>query len=213
MGGLGPPILFAGLDDGLKLILRIDLNKGYGNPHFPQGYGYAFLPMSQPSDKAKLDLYLTHRRALIDYARPILGCRSQAEDVVQEAYLRFDGLSTGRSLDEPTGFLYRIVRNLAVDWARRMGREGKMVAAVDCQDVAEEGPSPETQALQRDQLQVVMAALDELPERTRRAVRLHRLDGMTLTQVADQLGISVGLAHSLVCDGIAHCRQRLRARS
>lgn len=169
--------------------------------------------MSTRPDKAKLDLYLTHRSALIDYARPILGCRAQAEDVVQEAYLRFDGGGRDRSLDEPVNYLYRIVRNLALDMARRLGREGKVISAVDCQDVAEDTPSPEAQALHRDQLQVVMAALDELPERTRQAVRLHRLEGKTLTQIAVHLGISVGLAHSLVCDGIAHCRHKLRSRS
>ncbi|MBI2239644.1 MAG: sigma-70 family RNA polymerase sigma factor [Magnetospirillum gryphiswaldense] len=169
--------------------------------------------MSSGPDKAKLDLFLAHRSALIDYARPILGCRAQAEDVVQEAYLRFGGIGAHRSLDEPVGFLFRIVRNLALDLARRLGREGRVISAVDCQDVAEDVPSPEAQALYRDQLQVVMAALDELPERTRQAVRLHRLEGLTLAQIAQRLGISVGLAHSLVCDGIAHCQQRLRSRS
>ena len=169
--------------------------------------------MSTRPDKTKLDLFMAHRTALIDYAKPILGCRAQAEDVVQEAYLRFDRVGAERVLDEPVGFLFRIVRNLALDLVRRLGREGKMLSATDCQEIAEERPSPEAQAIHRDQLQVVLAALDELPERTRLAVRLHRLEGLTLSEIADRLGISVGLAHSLVCDGIAHCQQRLRARS
>ncbi|MCD6074877.1 MAG: hypothetical protein K0Q70_1760, partial [Rhodospirillales bacterium] len=43
------------------------------------------------SDTAKLTLFLTHRTALIDYAAPIVGDRSRAEDVVQEAFIRFSG--------------------------------------------------------------------------------------------------------------------------
>lgn len=169
--------------------------------------------MASSPDKAKLELYLAHRRALIEHARPILGCRAQAEDVVQEAYLRFDGIAAGRSLDEPVAFLFRIVRNLALDVVRRLGREGQMAMGDACDQVPEDRPSPEAQAIQRNQLQVVLAALDELPERTRLAVRLHRLEGLTLAEIARRLDISVGLAHSLVCDGIAHCQQRLKARS
>lgn len=169
--------------------------------------------MSVKSDKAKLDLFIAHRSALIDYAKPILGCRARAEDVVQEAYLRFDGVPSGRTLDEPVGFLFRIVRNLALDLSRRLGREGRLHIQVESEDIAADRPSPEAEALHRDQLQAVLQALDELPERTRIAVRMHRLDGCTLTQIAGHLGISVGLAHALVTDGIDHCRRRLRARS
>lgn len=169
--------------------------------------------MSTRPDQSKLDLYLAHRSALIEYARPILGCRAQAEDVVQEAFLRFDGVGADRRIDEPVGFLFRIVRNLALDLVRRVGREGKVLSADGLPEVAEDGPSPETHAIHRDQLRVVLAALDELPDRTRHAVRMHRLEGLTLAQIATRLDISVGLAHSLVCDGIAHCQRRLRSRS
>lgn len=169
--------------------------------------------MTVKSDKAKLELFVAHRKALIDYAKPILGCRARAEDVVQEAYLRFDGIAADRRLDEPVGFLFRIVRNLALDMSRRLGREGRLHAQVESDDIAEDRPSPEAEALHRDQLQAVLQALDELPERTRAAVRMHRLDGCTLTQIAAHLGISVGKAHSLVMEGVEHCRRRLRARS
>lgn len=169
--------------------------------------------MNVKPDKAKLDLFVAHRSALVDYAKPILGCRARAEDVVQEAYLRFDGIAADRTLDEPVGFLFRIVRNLALDLSRRLGREGRLHTQVESDDIAADRPSPEAEALHRDQLRAVLQALDELPERTRIAVRMHRLDGCTLAQIAAHLGVSVGLAHSLVADGIDHCRRRLLARS
>ncbi len=40
-------------------------------------------------EQQKLDLSLSHRGELINYAAGIVGCRTMAEDVVQEAYLRF----------------------------------------------------------------------------------------------------------------------------
>ncbi|MBO6753108.1 MAG: hypothetical protein JJ903_08525, partial [Spongiibacter sp.] len=37
----------------------------------------------------KLKTYMTHRAALVDYATPIIGCRARAEDIVQDAFLRY----------------------------------------------------------------------------------------------------------------------------
>ena len=148
----------------------------------------------------------------MSYASRILGNRAEAEDVVQEAYLRLDAAAGRRPLDEPVGYLYRIVRNLALDLRRRLSRDrdrqirdAEAVAVV----LAAERPSPEAEALARDELRVVAEALDELPERTRQALELHRFGGCTFKVIAAELDISVGLAHALVIQGLEHCRERL----
>jgi RNA polymerase sigma-70 factor (ECF subfamily) len=161
-------------------------------------------------DSLRLDLFLAHRSALIDYAQPIVGCRARAEDVVQEAYLRF-AAATDRADDgilQPVGYLYRIVRNLAVDWARHLAQEDRPPPSV-LEQVACAAPSPEQATVDRDRLRIVIAALAELPPRTRQAFELHRLHGATFPEVARQLGISVGLAHRLVKDALTHCASRL----
>jgi RNA polymerase sigma factor (sigma-70 family) len=161
-------------------------------------------------DSVRLDLFLAHRSALIEYAHPILGCRARAEDVVQEAYLRFTA-ATDRADDkilQPVGYLYRIVRNLALDWARHLAQEDRPPPAA-LEQIASTTPSPEQATVDRDQLRIVIAALDELPVRTRRAFELHRLQGETFPAIARQLGISVGLAHRLVKDALTHCAGRL----
>ncbi len=159
----------------------------------------------------KLDLYLSHRAALVDYAAPIVGCRSRAEDVVQEAWLRFSGRDEqGAGVNNPVGYLYRIVRNLALDLTRRVATERR---SPDGDAILAEMPSaaasPEQQAASQDELQVISDALSELPERTRTAFEMHRLGGFTLQQVAAALGISLGLAHQLVHDALSHCADRL----
>lgn len=85
-------------------------------------------PAALSQDTTTLCLFMTHRRALVNYASRIVGCRAQAEEVVQEAWLRFDEASRGRLLDDATGYLYRIVRNLALDGARRMTRESRIIS-------------------------------------------------------------------------------------
>lgn len=165
---------------------------------------------------SRLQVYLAHRSALVDYAAPLLGSRAWAEDVVQEAFLRFVSTASEadfKSVAHPVAYLYRIVHNLAMD-------RGRHNALAKLSDVGSEelaalpapAASPEQQAIDRDQLRVVAEALAELPERTQTAFRMHRLGGMSLQQVAVELGISVTLVHQLVHKALTHCADRLDAQ-
>ena len=158
-------------------------------------------------------LFETYRRALTEYASSITGNHAQAEDLVQEAWLRFDEASNRQFLEDAKGYLYRIVRNLAFDGHRRSVRESRLIvqngfdtAAETC---ADDTPSPESVALYKDELRCVIEAMDELPDRTRIAFEMHRFGGATLKEIAAYLGISVSLAQLLVVDAAQHCTQRL----
>ncbi|TBV08664.1 sigma-70 family RNA polymerase sigma factor [Phytopseudomonas dryadis] len=159
----------------------------------------------------KLELYLAHRAALVDYATPIVGCRARAEDVVQEAWLRFNGHGQDAVvIDKPLNYLYRIVRNLAFDLTRRLATERRQPGGEALlEELSDQTPGPEQQASSSDELRIVNAALDELPARTRQAFEMHRLGGHTLQHIAATLGISVGLAHQLVHQALCHCADRL----
>jgi RNA polymerase sigma factor (sigma-70 family) len=162
-----------------------------------------------------LELYLAHRAALVDFAAPIVGCRVRAEDVAQEAYLRFATLigqdhPKQDQIAQPVGYLYRIVRNLAVDWVRRLSAEKAQGSVGEpLESVAAAVPSPEQEVLCREQLRLVAKALAELPARTQLAFELHHLCGYTLQEIANECGISVTLAHQLVHRAASHCANRL----
>lgn len=167
-------------------------------------------------DAAGLDIYLAHRDRLIDYALPIVGCRLRAEDVVQDAYLRFSA-ALGRqdavaetSILQPVSYLYRIVRNQAIDLARHLSMEAPAPPPEVLVEIPANAPSPEQSAVDRDRIRVVSAALDDLPARTRRAFEMRRFEELTYQEIADRLGLSVGMAHRLVKDALLHCADRLR---
>jgi RNA polymerase sigma factor (sigma-70 family) len=163
-------------------------------------------------DRTPLGLYSAHRQALTGYASGIVGDHARAEDVVQEAWLRF-GTAMGKGpLDEPVGYLYRIVRNLAVDCRRRMAREhivvGESLSAAE--SVPDERGTPEAVAVAREDLRLLIDAMEELPERTRIAIEMRRIDGCKLKEIAARLGVSVPVAYQIVAEGLAHCRRRVR---
>ena len=82
---------------------------------------------------------------------------------------------------------------------------GDAVAEIACDQ-----PSAEVVLLHRDELRVLAAALAELPERTRLAFNMHRLEGRPLREVADRLGISITRAQQLVKAAMVHGARRLR---
>lgn len=157
------------------------------------------------------DLFLRHQAALIEVATPILGCRSRAEDVVQDAYLRFTAARSGRSdILRPVNYLFQIVRRLAFDGARAQARERPGLGDSQfLEAMPAPAASPEQVAADRRDLALVATALAELPARTRLAFEMHRLGGHKLQDVAQALGISVTLAHQLVHKALAHCAARL----
>lgn len=157
-------------------------------------------------------VFVEHRGALVSYASGIIGDRSRAEDVVQEAYIRFADAAARRLFDEPVGYLYRIVHNLAFDGIRRLSLEDRHMVRIGEQVIAvipEEKPSPEAATIARQELDRVAAALAELPERTRQAFEMHRFEGLKLRQIADRLGISTSMAQVLVIEAVRHCQRSL----
>jgi RNA polymerase sigma factor (sigma-70 family) len=159
----------------------------------------------------RLRLFLRHQAALINLAAPIVGCRSGAEDVVQEAYIRFTSKRTGSpDILKPVPYLHQIVRRLAFDWVQSHGRERPgVVESSFFEETAAPLPSPEQAAANRQELALVSDALDDLPERTRTAFEMHRLGGYTLQEVAVRMGISVTLVHQLIHRALAHCASRI----
>jgi RNA polymerase sigma-70 factor (ECF subfamily) len=154
-------------------------------------------------------LFVEHRGSLVNYANGIVRDRASAEDVVQEAYLRFSAAARDDQIVNPVSYLYRIVRNLAVDWTRRASFEAPKVSAPVLESVASDAPSAERILFYRDELRMISDALAELPERTRVAFRMYRLEGKTLQVIADHLGVSVVRVHQLVKEAILHAARRL----
>lgn len=142
-------------------------------------------------------------KRLYRVALRILGRASDAEDAVQEAYLRaFDALLDG-NYDERLrleAWLIAIVSRIAIDMLRKRSVRDK--SALDF--VAAAGLSEET-------LTGVLEVgrwLDELPPDQRAAVVLRFFEEMTNAEVADALGVSEGAVEQRIIRARASLRRR-----
>lgn len=158
---------------------------------------------------------MEHRPALVDYAAPIVGSRSTAEDAVQEAYFRFvPPPGPPAHIGSPASYLFRIVRNIAIDMTRRVSSEARRDAQLaHAADGAARVPSPEEETVHREALALVKGALDELPAETRKAFEMKRLDGETYDDIAARLGMSKSGAHRLVQNALTHVMRRMHEKS
>lgn len=157
------------------------------------------------------EAYQYHYNSLLLSAQSLVGCRSRAEDVVQDAFLRLWESGTRQPVRDDGKYLFRVVRNQAIDRLRRLALEQRYGAdaALMEQEPAPPSSSPEQRLIGREALQHLMSALGELTPRMRRVLLLSRLEGWTQRDIATSIGASPTLVNFLLRDTLAHCRRCL----
>lgn len=150
------------------------------------------------SDDGLRGIFLTQRPMLLRMLTARLGSRDDAEDVLQDMWLRLDRLAA-EPVAQPAAFLYRIAANLATDRRIASGRRTARDAAwLETQPAADEVPDMERQLVARSQWRVVEAAIADMPERMATALRMFRIEGQPQRAIAETLEISVSGVEKLL---------------
>ncbi|QGN46758.1 RNA polymerase sigma factor [Micromonospora sp. WMMD558] len=140
------------------------------------------------------ELYHAHFRSLTVQLAAYCGDLQQAQDVVQEAFCRaFARWSRVARYDDPVAWVRRVAWNLATSRWRRLRTAQSWLRRQREEHVA--GPSPDRVAL--------TAALAHLPPAQRRAVVLHYLADLSVTQIAQQEEVPEGTVKSWLHRGRA----------
>jgi RNA polymerase sigma-70 factor, ECF subfamily len=159
-------------------------------------------------------MYDEHRRSVLATAYRVLGNAAQAQDVVQDVFLRV--WRNPRKFDASRGELGSYLRLMARSRAVDLWREGQ--AAGRASDrlkvaVAVEPPRfderPEELALASADRSTVRDALARLPESQREALVLAYWGGLTADQIAVRSGVPLGTAKSRIRLGLARLRSEL----
>lgn len=130
---------------------------------------------------------LTQRR-VFNLALRLVGERHDAEDVMQEAYLRmFRGLGGFREEARFETWMHRIVTNAALNLLRRRGRFGVLAAEDEEMDLPV--PDRTDQIAGRDEL---VRSLELLPAGQRVVVVLKDVYGLSCREIGEELEIEEG---------------------
>lgn len=143
-------------------------------------------------------IFLAQRPALLRLLVARLGNRDDAEDVMQDMWLRIDRLAT-EPIAQPTAFLYRVAANLATDRRIAAGRRSARDAVwIESRPQADELPDAERTLMARREWQEVEAAIADMPDRMAIALRMFRLEEQPQRAIAEHLGISISGVEKLL---------------
>lgn len=154
--------------------------------------------------------------ALLRFLTRKVNNREEAAEIAQEAYLRLYQLEAPEELDSARAFLYQTAANMAIDQLRRKTVHQKFLRGerdADSGEFADERhsdqESPQRIAEAQERVRIIYQAIDELPFKCKQAFLMHRNKGMTYSEIAELLGISVSSVEKYILQALRQCRDRL----
>lgn len=154
------------------------------------------------------EVALPHLSAAYNLARWLVHDDNEAEDIVQEAYLRAFKFFGGFYGGDSRAWMLTIVRNTCYTWLQQ-NRVLRLAEPIDdkVDEAGVDESDPETLLLQRVDAQMVRDALQDLPVEFREVVVLREMEGLSYKEIANVVDIPIGTVMSRLKRG----RTRLQA--
>jgi RNA polymerase sigma factor (sigma-70 family) len=151
-------------------------------------------------------------RELVRRQRGRSDASPHAEDVAQDACVRALGVEQPEKVREPVHYLMRIVRNVFIDRKRKGLREAQLFHAFESNAAnVREAVDPERILAGKQQLEMVIRAIDALPPRCREAFTLHRFQGSSYAAIARRMGVSTGTVEKHIAEAMLRVTRSLRS--
>jgi len=180
-----------------------------------QSSAAAKAPSTAPSEQHRWfsDHVQPHGSALKAYVRSAYPMVRDADDVVQETYLRIWRARALHPIESAKAFLFKIARNIALDSLRR-GRASPIDVVPDLADlhVIDTGADGAQTACRNEEIAMLAQALEALPPRSREIVLLRKFQNLPQREVAERLGISELTVQEQVYRGVRRMEKFLIKR-
>jgi RNA polymerase sigma factor (sigma-70 family) len=139
-------------------------------------------------------------------ARWLMKNHQDAEDVVQEAYLRAFRYFKGFYGGSGKAWLLKIVRNVCLDhFSKRTAEDNFVIVDDSCLEIEDVAPAPSVILEKKVAIEAVRAAIEALPVDFRDVIVLREMDGLSYKEIAEVTGAPIGT----VMSRLARARQHL----
>ncbi len=146
---------------------------------------------------ALMTLYLAKRSDLVRFFTARTSSPSEAEDIVQDIYLKLSGVDDA-GIDNAAAYLYRLGSNVMLDRVRSRRRatvrddayyQTHRTGGPGSEDEADL-PSPEARLDAKQRLARLVKSVETLPPQCRRVFTMHKFEDRSYAEIAALLGIS-----------------------
>jgi RNA polymerase sigma-70 factor (ECF subfamily) len=166
-----------------------------------------------PQSDSFEDLAMPLFDQLYNFAHWLTQNREEAEDLVQETYIKaLKGFSAFQLGTNFRAWMYRILRNTFL--TSRTGLRATMTVPLDPEEdgpeLAVEPETPETIFLERSNSNLLQSAIDELPVHYREVLLLCEVEEMSYQEIAETLSVPIGTVMSRLSRARKTLRDRLR---
>ena len=151
------------------------------------------------------ETFLPHLNAAYNLARWLTHNETDAEDVVQEAYLRAFKFFQGFHGDNSRAWILKIVRNTCYSWLQK-NRPAEITSEFDEELHDIESDNPETIFIENIDQKFLKQLLEELPREFREILILRDLEGLSYKEIANMADLPLGT----VMSRLARARARLQ---
>ena len=162
-------------------------------------------------DNLLLATFLEKRENLVLFLASRLRSMAEAEDLIQDLYLKVAAMPPGADVRAPAALLYRMAANLMVDHVRSAQRASRRNAQWRVETRVTLGSvDVVSEPVARDRVRLLAEAVAELPPQMGRAFRLHKLEGMSQAETAEAMGVSRKMIEQHISAAIRRLAERLR---
>jgi RNA polymerase sigma-70 factor (ECF subfamily) len=162
-------------------------------------------------DKKKniLESFAASYGELLRHLSRRLGRDVDADDVLQDTFLRLQSIPVETDIKNPRSYLFRMADNLATDHIRGRQSLERYFSPQEFPDSVDDKSSPERIVDYRQRLGRLEQAISELPPRQRQVFLRHKFDGLSHAEIASELRITKSAVEKLVMKALAHLRDQL----
>lgn len=145
------------------------------------------------------------------------GSEAEADDILSELWIKVNAIQSG-PVANPKNYLFKMANNLVLDRRRELQRRERRERdwtneryGLSSTEIADEAANAEQLLIERQAIDRLSEAIAKLPAGARRVVRLHKLDGLSHSEVAQRLAISKSAVEKHMAVAMTHLRRLLAA--
>ena len=160
------------------------------------------------NDAQAIDTFMSIQDQLYRFSRSILDVSEEAEDAVQDTFVRLIKTTRKKPIDNIEAWCMTVVRNRSFDILRKRKKNQIATADLSLDPESDRTFIPET-TVQEERWQVVLKCLEGLSPKYKMVIELRDIEGLSYQEIADRCDLSLSQVKVAIHRGRQHLKKKV----